>query len=345
MEYRVIGRTGVHVSVYSLGAMSFGVLGNRDHDDSVRIIHRAIDGGVNLIDTADVYSQGESEIIVGKALADRRGDVVLATKCYWPMGADPNRKGLSRRWILQAWEESARRLNTDYFDIYFMHKPDLATDIDESLGAMSELVRAGKVRVVGVSTFPADRIVEAQWAAELGNHIAPRIEQPPYSVFARGIERAVLPVCSKYGMGAMVWGPLNSGWLTGKYLSDGALPPGSRADRWSARQGRNWSTDREPVQRKHEALTALAGVAAEAGVSLTDLAMAFSHTHPAVTSTIIGPRTIDQLEQLLAGADVRLDTSTLDAIDAIVPPGVNIDDDGDSGWIPPWISNPTLRRR
>lgn len=345
MEYRTIGRTGVAVSVYSLGAMSFGALGNTDHDDCVRIVHRALDAGINLIDTADVYSQGESEIIVGKALAGRRDRAVLATKCFWPMGADPNRKGLSRRWIVQALDESLRRLGTDYVDIYFMHKPDLATDIEESLAATDAAVRAGKVRMVGVSTFPAHLLVEAQWAAAEGRFARPRIEQPPYSIFTRGIERDVLPVCAKYGMGAMVWGPLNSGWLTGKYRSGAPMPPGSRAERWSARQGRNWSDERAPVQRKHELVAELNAVAGQAGLTLTDLAMAFSHAHSAVTSTIIGPRTMQQLDDLLAGADVRLDASTLDAVDALVPPGTNVDNEGDSGWIAPWLTNPAQRRR
>jgi aryl-alcohol dehydrogenase-like predicted oxidoreductase len=345
MEYRTIGRTGVQVSVYSLGAMSFGALGNTDHDDCARLVHRALDAGINLVDTADVYSQGESEVIVGKALRDRRSNAVLATKCFWPMGADPNQKGLSRRWIIQACENSLRRLQTDYVDIYFMHKPDLSTDIDESLAAMDTLVRSGKARIVGVSTFPADQIVEAHWAAERGHFTRPRIEQPPYSIFARGIERDVLPACARYGMGAMVWGPLNSGWLTGKYRKGTALPEGSRAVRWAARQARNWSDEREPVQRKHDLVAALSGIADAAGLRLTDLAMAFSHTHPAVTSTIIGPRTIEQLDDLLRGVDVRLDAATLDAVDALVPPGVNIDGDGDSGWIAPWLTTPAMRRR
>ena len=345
MQYRTVGRTGITVSHYQFGAMSFGALGNRDHDDCVRIIHRALDAGVNTIDTADVYSGGESETIVGKALVGRRDDVVLATKCYWPMGRDVNQRGLSRRWIVRALDESLRRLGTDDVDIYYMHKPDLATDIEESLSAMSDLVAAGKIRTVAVSTFPADRIVEAQWAAVKRRLAPPRAEQPPYSIFVRGIERDVLPVCARYGMGVFVWGPLNSGWLTGKYARGQELPQGSRAQRWSANQAKNWNDERSPVQRKHDLVDALSAVAREAGLSLTHLAMAFSHEHPAVTSTIIGPRTMEQLDDLLASADVRLDTATLDAVDALVPPGVNIDNDADSGWIAPWITNPALRRR
>jgi aryl-alcohol dehydrogenase-like predicted oxidoreductase len=350
VQYRTIGRTGVHASTLSLGAMSFGALGNRDHDDCVRIIHRALDAGINLVDTADVYSQGESEVIVGKALAGRRDDVVLATKCFWPMGSasggnDPNRAGGSRRWIVRALEESLARLGTDHVDIYYLHKPDTRTDWEESLGAMTDLVAQGKVRMVGVSTFPGDFLVETHWVASERGLVRPRVEQPPYSVLARGIEREVLPVCERYGMGVLVWGPLNSGWLTGKYTRGATAPEGSRAERWAARQGRAWNLEREPVQRKHDAVDALTALAAEAGLSLSHLALAFTLAHPAVTSTIIGPRTMAQLDDLLGAADLHLGADVLDAIDAIVPPGVNLDHDADSGWIPPWLTDASQRRR
>ncbi|HEV8297449.1 MAG TPA: aldo/keto reductase [Acidimicrobiales bacterium] len=343
MEYRTLGRTGIQVSHLTLGAMSFGALGNTDHDDCARIIRRALDAGVNIVDTADVYSNGESEIIVGQALRGRRDDVVLVSKCFWPMGADPNRRGSSRRWIVRACEESLARLGTDHLDVYFLHKPDLRTDIAESLGAMTDLVHAGKVRMVAVSTFPADLLVEAQWAAQRDGLVPPRVEQPPYSIFTRGIERDVLPACERYGMGVLVWGPLNSGWLTGKYR--GAIPAGSRAERWRARSGRGFDDSRAPVSRKHELVDALAALAADAGCSLAHLAIAFSHAHPAVTSTIIGPRTMEQLDDLLAGADTRLDHAMLDAIDSLVAPGPNVDDEADSGWIPPWITDAAARRR
>jgi aryl-alcohol dehydrogenase-like predicted oxidoreductase len=331
------------VSHLTLGAMSFGALGNTDHDDCARIVHRALDAGINAIDTADVYSAGESEVIVGKALRGRRDDVVLGTKCFWPMGAGENRRGASRRWITQACDESLGRLGTDWIDIYYLHKPDLRTDIEESLGALTDLVRAGKVRTVAMSTFPAAHLVEAQWVAEARRLAIPRVEQPPYSIFTRAIERDVLPVCQRYGMGVFVWGPLNSGWLTGKYQGD--VPAGSRAERWQARSGRGWDTARDPVRRKHELVAALTTLAAEAGVSLTHLAVAFSHCHPGVTSTIIGPRTVDQLDDLLAGADVRLDDAVLDRIDALVAPGTSVDPDADSGWIPPWLTDAAARRR
>lgn len=344
MQYRLLGATGVHVSAFTLGTMSFGALGNTDHDDCVRIVRRALDAGVNCIDTADVYSQGEAEVITGKALAGVRDDVVLATKCFWPMGADVNRKGLSRRWIVRACEESLRRLRTDHIDVYFLHKPDLSTDLDDTLGAMDDLVRAGKVRTVAMSTYPADLLVEAQWVASQRRYARPRVEQPPYSVLARGIERDVLPTCARHGMGVLVWGPLNSGWLAGKYAG-GAVPAGSRGERWAARSGKGWAADRGPVQRKVELVDALGALAREHGLTLLQLALAFSIEHPAVSSAILGPRTMDQLDEQLTAIDVRLDPAVLDAIDALVPPGTNVDHEADAGWVPPWIADPRQRRR
>jgi aryl-alcohol dehydrogenase-like predicted oxidoreductase len=345
MELRPLGGTGIQVSHVSLGAMSFGSLGNDDHDDCVRIIHRALDAGINVVDTADIYSAGESEVIVGKALAGAlRERVVLSTKCFWPMGTDPNRRGASRRWIVRACEESLVRLGTDWIDVYYLHKPDLSTYIDESLAALDTLVRAGKVRAVAMSTFPADLIVEAHWAAERGAFVRPRVEQPPYSLFTRGIERDILPVCRRLGMGVLVWGPLNGGWLSGAYRRDRS-PEGSRATRWQARSGRGWDRSRPEVQRKLELLDELDGVGAAAGVPLSHLAIAFSHAHPAVTSTIIGPRTMAQLDDMLAAASVRLDGSTLDVLDRIVAPGTDVDPECDRGWIPPWLADARLRRR
>jgi aryl-alcohol dehydrogenase-like predicted oxidoreductase len=344
LEYRALGHTGITVSHYVLGAMSFGAIGNTDHRECIRIIDRALDAGINVIDTADVYSAGESEVIVGKAIASRRDDILLSTKCFWPMGADLNRRGSSRRWIVRACDESLTRLGTDWIDIYYLHKPDPSTDIEESLAAMTDLVHAGKVRTVAVSTFPADYIVEAQWVAERRGLARPRVEQPPYSIFTRGIESDVLPVCMHHGMGVLVWSPLNSGWLTGKYRRD-AIPGGSRAERWQARSGRSWDERRAPVRRKHDLVEALEQLAADAGCSLTHLAMAFSHHHPGVTATIVGPRTMEQLDDVLAGADLRLTTDVLDRIDELVPPGINVDHDADSGWIPPWLTDARLRRR
>jgi aryl-alcohol dehydrogenase-like predicted oxidoreductase len=343
MEYRVMGDTGVRVSTFALGAMSFGRLGNTDVDDCVRIVHAALDAGVNLVDTADIYSAGESEEIVGRALAGRRDDVVLVTKCFWPMGGDPNERGLSRRWIVRACENSLRRLGTDHVDVYYLHKPDPDTAIDETLAAMSDLVHQGKVRTIGMSTFPADVIVEAHWVAERRGRERPLVEQPPYSIFARHIERDVLPACQRLGMGVLVWGPLNSGWLTGKY-GRGPAEIGARSTRWPALSSA-FDPARPEVQAKLDALDGLRDLAVDAGCPLAHLALAFTVEHPAVTATIIGPRTMAQLDDLLAAAELRLDADLLDRIDGIVAPGSTIDQASDRGWRPPWLTDPRLRRR
>src|ERR1700759_3069425 len=217
MQLRNFGVTGVKVSPLCLGAMMFGQWGNPDHDDSIRIIHAALDAGINFIDTADVYSNGESEEIVGKALKGRRDRIVLATKVHGPMGEDPNMQGNSRRWITRAVEDSLRRLQTDYIDLYQIHRPAPDTDIEETLSVLTDLMRAGKVRAIGSSTFPVSEIVEAQWVAERRGLNRFRVEQPPYSILDRGIERDMLPTCQRYGMDVMVWSPLSKGMLTGRY--------------------------------------------------------------------------------------------------------------------------------
>ncbi|WUH98984.1 aldo/keto reductase [Spirillospora sp. NBC_00431] len=334
MQYRTLGRTGIKVSPYCLGAMMFGAFGNTDHDDSVRIIHKALDAGVNFVDTADVYSNGESEEIVGKALKGRRDDVVLATKANRPMGDDPNRQGNSRRWLVRALDDSLRRLGTDHVDLYQVHRPAPDTDVEETLSALSDLVRAGKVRAIGASTFPASDIVEAQWVAERRGLERFRTEQPPYSILDRGIEREVLPVCERYGMGVLVWSPLAQGLLTGRYRK------GRQAD--SHRAGFGFKHLRD--ERRLDAVERLVPVAEEAGMSLTHLAMAFAISHPGVTSAIIGPRTMEHLDDLLAGAKTVLPDEILDRIDAIVPPGTDI---GrlDAAYDPPAVQQPRLRRR
>jgi aryl-alcohol dehydrogenase (NADP+) len=341
MKYRSIGRTGIQVTPYCLGAMMFGAWGNRDHDECVRIIHAALDAGINFIDTADVYSAGESEEIVGKALQGRRDSVVLATKFYMPMGGDdPNMQGGSRRWIMQEVENSLRRLGTDYIDLYQIHRPVPGTDIDETLGALSDLIHQGKVRIIGSSTFPAEEIVEAQWVAEKRNRERFTCEQPPYSLFARGIESAVLPTCERYGMGVIVWSPLAGGWLTGKFRKGDSTPDSQRA---RLRPDR-FNFDLPENKMKLDLVEELAKVAADAGMSMTHMAMAFSVTHPAVTSAIIGPRTMEQLTDVLAGADVELSDDILDALDKIVTPGVTINI-ADAGWVPPDIAQSFRRRR
>lgn len=340
MRHRTLGTTGVKVSPLCLGAMMFGAWGNRDHEDSIRIIHAALDAGINFIDTADVYSGGESEEIVGKALAGRRDDVVLATKFHGPMGDDPNQRGNSRRWIVREVENSLRRLGTDHIDLYQVHRPDPATDIDDTLSALSDLVRQGKVRYLGSSTFPADAIVEAQWVAERRGHERFRCEQPPYSIFVRGIESTVLPACERYGMGVIPWSPLNGGFLTGKYRPDAEIPDTGRA----ARTPDRFDPDKPGVARKLELVPQLEALASDAGMPLTHLALAFTLAHPAVTSAIIGPRTMEQLEGLVGAMEVSLDDEVLDRIDDLVPPGTNVND-ADAGWASPAVSQAWRRRR
>jgi aryl-alcohol dehydrogenase-like predicted oxidoreductase len=340
MEYRVLGRTGVEVSPLCLGAMMFGAWGNRDHDDSIRIIHRALDAGINFVDTADVYSGGENEEIVGKALAGRRDGVVLATKFHGRMGDGPNRSGNSRRWIVQEVESSLRRLRTDYIDLYQAHRPDPSCEVEETLGALTDLVRAGKIRYFGSSTFPAHEIVEAQWVAQRRGRERFVSEQPPYSLLVRGVEADVLPVCEQYGLGVIPWSPLAGGWLTGLYRKDREPPKSTRADRLPWR----YDLSLPENQRKLEASDALAELAEQAGISLIHLAIAFVLRHRAVTSAIIGPRTMEQLESQLGAADVVLDEALLDRIDEIVPPGRNLNP-ADAGYTPPSLENASLRRR
>jgi aryl-alcohol dehydrogenase-like predicted oxidoreductase len=339
MNHRTLGRTGMKVTPLCLGAMMFGEWGNPDHEDSVRIIHRALDAGINFIDTADVYSRGESEEIVAKALAGgRRDNVVLATKVHGTMGDDVNEYGNSRRWIVREVENSLRRLGTDWIDLYQIHRPEEDTDIDETLGALSDLVHAGKVRSLGSSTFPAHAIVEAQWTAQRRGRERFVCEQPPYSMLVRGIEADVLPVCERYGMGAICWSPLAGGWLSGR---DDLTKPGSnRAERIPARFDMSLPSN----QAKLEAARSLAAVAADAGLEPIHMALAFVVNHPGVTAAIIGCRTMEQLESQLEAADVDLDPSVLDRIDEIVPPGTNLNP-ADAGWTPPSVSDPARRRR
>jgi aryl-alcohol dehydrogenase-like predicted oxidoreductase len=339
MDLRTLGRTGVTVSPLCLGAMMFGAFGERDHAESVRIIHRALDEGINFIDTADVYSAGESEEIVGQALAGRRHEVVLATKAHMPMGPGPNRSGSSRRWLLQACEDSLRRLGTDWIDLYQVHRPDPTCDIDETLGALSDLQHQGKIRAFGSSTFPAHEIVEAQWVAERRGRERFVTEQPPYSLLARGIEADVLPVCERYGLGVLPWSPLAGGWLSGRFRLDAEVPTSRRAERIPGRYDMGLPAN----QVKLAAADALAKVAEEAGLTLIHLAIAFVLQHPAVSAAIIGPRTMEHLESQLGAADVVLDDDLLDALDGIVAPGTTLNA-ADAGWQPPSLADPSRRR-
>ncbi|MEU5374342.1 MULTISPECIES: aldo/keto reductase [unclassified Streptomyces] len=338
MKRRILGGTGMSVSEYALGAMMFGAMGNTDHDESIRMIHTALDAGVNLIDTADVYSAGESEVIVGKALKGRRDEVVLATKFGLPMGEDANHRGGSARWIRRAIEDSLRRLDTDHIDLYQMHRPDPGTDVDETLAALSDLVRAGKVRAVGGSFFAPEETVEAQWTAERRGHHRLRTEQSPYSVLTRGVESRVLPTAQRYGMGVLTFGPLNSGWLSGR------TDP-TAGHRNAGLGAKMFDLSRPGVRAKAEAVQKLGALAAEAGMPLAHLALAFVRAHPAVTAVLIGPRRPEQLDDLLAGADVELDGDILDRIDAIVPPGVDVNPDDFYIDPTPPITDKHLRRR
>ena len=340
MEMRNLGRTGVSVSPLCLGAMMFGTIGNPDHDDSIRIIHRALDAGINFIDTADGYSRGESEEIVGKALKGRRDDVVLATKVHFPMGDDPNQRGNSRRWITQEVENSLRRLQTDRIDLYQIHRPLPDTDIDETLGALSDLVHQGKVVNVGCSTFQGSQIVEAHWCSERRGHVRFMSEQPPYSILVRGIEAEVLPVCERYGMGVIPWSPLAGGYLSGRWRRGGETLSSKRIGILP----KIFDPTLPENQRKLEAVYALTDLADEAGLTLIELALAFVINHPAVTAAIIGPRTMAHLESQLTAVDVTLTPDVLDRIDEIVPPGVTLNPD-DDGWPQnPWLE-PAARRR
>jgi aryl-alcohol dehydrogenase-like predicted oxidoreductase len=340
MQTRVLGTTGVEVSSLCLGAMMFGAWGNRDHDDSIRIIDRAIDAGINFIDTADVYSAGESEEIVGKALAGKRENIVLATKAHASMGKNPNMKGNSRRWLVREVENSLRRLQTDYIDLYQIHRPDPTADIDETLGALTDLIRAGKILYAGSSTYPGAEIVEAQWTAERRGRERFVCEQPPYSILVRGIETEILPTCQKYGMGVIPWSPLGGGWLSGKYRKNTDIEVSHRASRLPQR----YDLSLPGNQAKLDAADALANLADKAGLTLVNLAIAFVLNHPAVTAPIIGPRTMEQLETQLDAADIVLSTEVLDEIDKIVPPGTNLNQE-DRGYQTPALADPALRRR
>lgn len=334
MTIRVLGRTGVRVSRFGLGAMVLGAWGNTDRDECRRIVHRALDAGVNLVDTADMYAAGQNEEIVGEALRGRRDDVVLATKFHHPMGADPNRRGNSRRWVTRAVDDSLRRLGTDRIDLYQIHRPDPDTAIDETVEALGDLVRAGKILYWGTSTFPAAEIVEACWAADRRGVARPHSEQPPYSILCRGTERDVLPACSRYGIGVITWSPLSGGWLTGKYRRDLAPPVGSRA----ATNPDHFDGD-NPA--KFDAVERLARIASDAGLSLTHLSLAWCTQHPAISSVLLGPRTEAQLADLLAAQDLDLAPDVLDAIDEVVAPGTDVNP-ADVGWIPPGLA---VRRR
>jgi len=340
MRYRTLGRTGIVVSNLCLGTMMMGAWGSTGDVECRAMVDAALEAGVNFIDTADVYAFGESEELLGRALKGRRDDVVLATKFNNAMDEDPNHRGNSRRWIFRAVEDSLRRLQTDWIDLYQVHRPDESCDIDETLSALSDLVHAGKVRCIGTSNFPPEQIVEARWVAETRARERFACEQPSYSVLARGVESSVLPTCQRFGMGVITFSPLNGGWLTGKYRRDASPPEDSRASRYPD----HFDFGGAATEAKLDAVERLQRIAGETGLSLVHLALGFVLEHPAVTSAILGPRSAAQLQELIGAADVDLSEEVLDAIDAVVPPGTNLNP-GDSGWSPALPASERRRRR
>ena len=321
MRYRTLGHSEIEVSTLALGTMMFGSWGNSDESECHRMVDLAIDAGVTLFDTADIYDAGVSEHILGDALRGRRGKVVLATKCGNPMDDDPAHRGLSKRWVIQACEDSLRRLDVDYIDLFQMHRPDPETSIEETIEAFNELVIAGKIRAYGTSTFSAEQLRAASSAAAAAGSVAPTSEQPPYSILARGIETDVLPVLTAADIGAIVWAPLNGGWLTGKYQNDARPEAGSRAER----KPEHFDHGEDAIRAaKLEAVDRLQAIAAGAGISLVQLALGFVLANPIVTSAIIGPRTLPQLTELLEAGHVDLGADVLAAIDGVVASGVNI---------------------
>ncbi len=323
MDYRLLGTTGLRVSTLCLGTLMLGATGNPDHADGVRIIHAAVGHGINFIDTADSYSDGEAEVIVGKALKDlNRDEIVLTSKVGWPMGADPNAQGASRRWLIAECENSLRRLGTDHLDIYQIHRPAPETDIDDTLGALDDLVRAGKIRYAGSSNFAPHQIVEALWDAERRARGRLRTEQPQYSILARSVEAELLPVCQQFGLGVFTWSPLAAGWLSGEF--------GEKKANTSIRSGmfpRRYDLSLPENQERLAIVTQLDRLAAESGLSLIELSLAFVLSHPAVSCPIIGPYSLSHLESALPAATVTLDDDVLDRIDEIVPPARHIGPD------------------
>ncbi len=339
MQYRTLGHTGVQVSSLALGAMNFGALGRTSQADASAIVDAALESGINLIDTADWYSDGESETMLGKAIAGRRADVVLATKAGLPMGDERNHRGSSRRWLVTALDDSLRRLGVDHIDLYQVHRWDPATSDDETLAALTDLQRAGKIRYFGTSTFPAYRLVQAQWTAR-ENHLNRYVtEQPNYSLLQRGIERDVLPVAEQYGLGVLVWSPLCSGWLTGAIRADREITTNR-----SAFLPQLYDTALPANRAKLDAVEQLVKVAEQAGLTLIQLALGFVTAHPAVTSALLGPRTLEHLSSQLAAADTVLPDDVLDAIDNVVAPGIDLAP-SEKNDTPPALFDPALRRR
>ncbi|MEV0248909.1 aldo/keto reductase [Nocardia sp. NPDC050712] len=338
-DLRTLGRTGVRISPFVLGAMNFGARSKTTHEGSIALIHRALDAGINTIDTADTYSRGESEIIVGKALRGRRDQVILASKFHGAVDDDLTHRGNSRRWIVRAVEDSLRRLEVDHLDLYQVHRPETVTAIDETIGALDDLVRSGKIRYYGTSVFSPGELIEAQWVADRRKLNRPATEQVPYSPLVRGIERETLPIAREHGLGVLTFGPLAAGWLSGKYRIGAEQPESYRADLIPGR----FDIAATANAAKLAAAEALSVLAAESGLSLIDLSIGFVLAHPDVTAAIIGPRTEEHLTAYLAAAEVVLSADILDRIDEIVPPGT-LFHERDSGKTPDALADPALRR-
>ncbi|MBD0737665.1 aldo/keto reductase [Streptomyces sp. CBMA29] len=339
MQYRTLGRTGVQVSTLALGAMNFGAIGRTTQDEATAIVDAALEAGINVIDTADMYGHGDSEEMVGKAVAGRRDDIVLATKANMPMDDERNHQGSSRRWLVTELDNSLRRLGVDHVDLYQIHRWDPRTSDEETLSALTDLQRAGKIRYFGSSTFPAYRIVQAQWTAREQHLTRYVTEQPGYSVLQRGIETHVLPVTEEYGLGVLAWSPLASGWLSGA-VREGRDITTNRSARLPERFDLTIASNRARL----DAVERIARVADDAGLTMIQLALGFVTAHPAVTSAIIGPRTLDHLHSQLAAADTVLSADILDALDAIVPPGTDLAPQ-EKLDTPPSLLDPSLRRR
>jgi len=314
MEYRNLGRTGVKVSQFCLGTMMFGR--RTGEAESTRMIEHALSEGINFVDTANAYSAGESERIVGSALAQsgRRAEIVLATKAFFPQSqTDPNARGLSRRHLIDACDASLARLGTDWIDLYQLHRPMADIPIDETLRALDDLIRAGKVRYIGTSMFPAWKIVEALWAAkELGlNRFV--CEQPTFHILDRTAEREVLPAAQSFGVAVIPWGPLCGGLLTGKYRREDVSAEG----RW---QGGKDNFDRAVTAAAFDVIEAVVAHAKDKGCTPSQLALAWNAAQPGVTAPIIGPRTMQQLEDNLAATEVSIDAADLERMDSVAAP-------------------------
>ena len=339
MQYRTLGHTGIQASSLALGAMNFGKLGGTTQTEVDTLVGTALDAGINLIDTADAYGRGESEELLGNALAGRREEVVLATKAGLPMGDGVGERGASRRWLTTALDASLRRLQVDHVDLFQIHRWDPATSDEETLAALTDLQQAGKIRHFGTSTYPAYRLVQAQWAAGTARVRRFVTEQPSYSILQRGVERDVLPVAQEYGLGVLVWSPLASGWLSGAVRRDREVTT-NRATFLPQRFDLAVPANRARM----DAVEQLAALAEQAGLTLIQLALGFVTAHPGVTSALIGPRTPEHLTSQLAAAETVLTNDVLDAIDEIVAPGTDLAAH-EKNDAPPALLDATLRRR